>query len=88
MQLKGTQKRMIAIKTNDSSLFEEAYFVLKANIDNSNTDMVAEAEKIIRSRAGQKEQKSKKSILSKNSVIALVSFLLGAAVCALVFIAL
>lgn len=88
MQLKGTQKRMIAIKTNDSNLFEEAYFVLKANIDNSNTDMVAEAEKIIRSRAGQKEQKSKKSILSKNSVIAVVSFLLGAAVCALVFVAL
>lgn len=88
MQLKGTQKRMIAIKTNDSNLFEEAYFVLKANIDNSNTDMVAEAEKIIRSRAGQKEQKSKKSILSKNSVTAVVSFLLGAAVCALVFVAL
>ncbi len=88
MQLKGTQKRMIAIKTDESHLFEEAYFVLKANIDNSNSDMVAEAEKIIRNRVGQKEQKAKKGLLSKNIITSVVSFLLGAAVCALIFLVL
>lgn len=88
MQLKGTQKRMIAIKTSDSQLFEEAYFVLKANIDNSNTDMVAEAEKIIRNRVGQNQSKGKKGILSKNTVISVVSFLLGAITSALIFLAL
>lgn len=88
MQLKGTQKRMIAIKTSDSHLFEEAYFVLKANIDNSNSDMVAEAEKIIRNRVGQKEQKAKKGLFSKNIITSAVSFLLGAAVCAFIFLVL
>ena len=88
MQLKGTQKRMIAIKTNDSQLFEEAYFVLKPNIDNNNTDMVAEAEKIIRSRVSEKDKKPQKWFSYKNAVTATVSFLLGAAVCALIFLVL
>lgn len=88
MQLKGTQKRMIAIKTNDSQLFEEAYFVLKANIDNSNADMVAEAEKIIRSRVSDRDKKKKGRFSSEKAVTAIGSFLLGAAVCALIFLVL
>lgn len=85
MQLKGTQKRMIAIKTSESDMFEEAYFVLKANIDNSNSDMVAEAERIIKSRAGVSEQ-AKKPIISKKAVMAaLVFFLLGVIVGGLIF---
>ena len=56
MQLRGTQKRMIAVKTADSNIFEEAYFVLRANIDKSSDDIIAEAERIIKSQ-GRDEKK-------------------------------
>ena len=56
MQLRGTQKRMIAVKTADSNIFEEAYFVLRANIDKSSSDIIAEAERIIKSNEREKDK--------------------------------
>lgn len=45
--IKGAQKRMIVVKTTDSSLFEEAYFVVRHNAANERMDMLAEADRII-----------------------------------------
>lgn len=85
MQLKGTQKRMIAIKTADSNIFEEAYFVLRANIDNSSSDIIAEAEKIIGSN--DKEKNEKINITrAKLVMFCSISFVVGAVISAIFMI--
>ena len=81
MQLKGTQKRMIAIKTGDSEIFEEAYFVLRANIDNGSKDIIAEAEKLIESKQVDSEKKDKIALSrGKVAAICLISFFAGAVI--------
>ncbi len=45
--LKGAQKRMIVVKTQDSRIFEEAYFVMRTETLASGEDMVSEANRII-----------------------------------------
>ena len=59
--LKGAQRRMIIVKTQDSRMFEEAYFVMRADTLASGEDMVGEANRIIagccekrRERTGRK----------------------------------
>ena len=52
--LKGAQKRMIVVKTADSRLFEEAYFVMRADTSPSGEDMVYEANKIIENCGGKR----------------------------------
>lgn len=57
--LKGAQKRMIVVKTSDSKLFEEAYFVLRHESRGEETDMVAEANRIIEECGGRKGKHKK-----------------------------
>lgn len=45
--LKGAQKKMIVVKTGDSALFEEAYFVMRRETVAGRMDLLAEANKII-----------------------------------------
>ena len=48
--LKGAQKRMIVVRTRDSRLFEEAYFVMRRDLpdtDAHGSDMLWEANRII-----------------------------------------
>lgn len=45
--LKGAQRRMIVLKTQDSRVFEEAYFVMRTDTSASGEDMVSEANRII-----------------------------------------
>ncbi len=47
--LKGAQKRMIVVRTRDSRLFEEAYFVIRGegNPADAHRDMLDEANRII-----------------------------------------
>lgn len=48
--VKGAQKQMIVIKTGDSRYFDEAYFVLRREIEHSRTarrDMIGEANRIL-----------------------------------------
>ena len=45
--IKGAQKKMIVIKTDDSTVFEEAYFVIKNEYEGMNdSDIISEATKI------------------------------------------
>ena len=57
--LKGAQKRMIVVKNSDSKLFEEAYFVLRHESRNEESDMVAEANRIIEECGGRKGKHKK-----------------------------
>lgn len=52
--IRGAQKRMIVIRTHDSRVFEEAYFVMRRDSEMAVTDsdMLSEADRIIRRSAG------------------------------------
>ena len=49
--IKGISRKMFVLKDTKSDIFEEAYFVIKERVDEKNTasdtDMVAEANRII-----------------------------------------
>ncbi len=48
--LKGAQKRMIVVRTTDSKLFEEAYFVMRHDAgrgEEDRPDMLVEANRIL-----------------------------------------
>lgn len=48
--LKGAQKRMIVVRTTDSKLFEEAYFVMRQDAGlggGDRPDLLAEANRIL-----------------------------------------
>lgn len=79
MQLRGTQKRMIAVKTTESSMFEEAYFVLRANIDNSGDDIIAEAERIIQNKTQAADvcNVRGRSNKMKTMTLCILSFVIG-----------
>lgn len=64
--IKGCQKEMIVMQTQDSTLFESAYFILRRQkLPPSKQDMVAEANRIIGSGSTYlaKNQKSKRWFL-------------------------
>ena len=52
--IRGAQKNMIVIKTSDSDLFEEAYFVLRRERTARDKDIVAEANRIIETSGGKR----------------------------------
>ena len=45
--IKGAQKRMIVVKTGDSAVFEEVYFVMRRESSAERLDMLSEANRII-----------------------------------------
>jgi len=64
--LKGAQKRMIVVKTEDSLLFEEAYFVIRRGADAKGGSIVEEANRIIENcgcHDKKKRRASKKEVL-------------------------
>ncbi len=74
--LKGAQKRMVVVKTQDSRIFEEAYFVIRPGTSASGEDMVGEANKIIESCCEKRRERAKRSRLS--AVFPLLLFIGGA----------
>lgn len=48
--IRGAQKKMIVIRTHDSRVFEEAYFVMRRDTEGAveDCDMLMEADRIIR----------------------------------------
>ncbi len=54
--IKGCSKRVVYLKNTDSSIFEEAYFVLgraEVAVRASDRDMIREAERIVCESAGE-----------------------------------
>ena len=75
--LKGAQKRMIVVKTTESKIFEEAYFVMRREYSGMEGDMVAEANRIIEGYEEKREKKRRRGL--KEWVIATALFLGGSA---------
>ena len=75
--LKGAQRRMIVVKTADSRIFEEAYFVIKTDTDSDELDMVAEAERIIDAALPKADRKRAGSVRRKEIVFGLCGMLGG-----------
>lgn len=60
--IKGAQRSMIVVKTSDSTVFEEAYFVIRRGAKQESVDMVREANRIIESNGGKRRKISKTPI--------------------------
>lgn len=75
--IKGAQKRMIVVKTGDSAVFEEVYFVMRPHSCREQLDMLAEANKIIENCDGSKRRGA--GTRARNLIISLVAFLCGGA---------
>ena len=58
--IKGCQREMIVMQTQDSALFESAYFILRRQkVPQGKQDMVAEANRIIGAGSGYLTQRRK-----------------------------
>ncbi|MBQ7365068.1 MAG: hypothetical protein IJW46_05680 [Clostridia bacterium] len=56
--LKGCQKKILQIKSTNSMLFEEAYFILKPTTEEvPEDDIVKEAERLLKTEITQKKEK-------------------------------
>ena len=76
--IKGAQKRMIVVKTTDSRVFEEAYFVMRGETSVSGEDMVTEAGRIIERCAGKRRERIRQA--SASILIPICSFIGGSVV--------
>lgn len=73
--IKGAQKRVVVVRTADSGIFEEALFVLRRGSVARESDMVAEADRIIRESGGRKRRVE----TIRRILFALVTFFCGSA---------
>ena len=73
--LRGAQKQMIVVKTADSRIFEEAYFVLRKERAERETDILAEASRIIEG-CGNERGKRERSKFKENALF-IGSFICG-----------
>ena len=83
--VRGYQKRVIHLKNTGSSLFDEAYFIVKEKEEKAfrNQDMISEANRIIKENmTGKSERGIFLRILKKN----FIPFLAGVGFSLLVFI--
>ncbi len=68
--MKGTQRRIIFLKSTKSKRFDEAYFVLKDDLINDDEDeILKEAEKILFSAEGCKKKREKKRLSFKGAFL-------------------
>ena len=49
--IKGAQKKVVVVRTGESEIFEEAFFVLRDGGERTRGDMIAEANRIIETNA-------------------------------------
>ena len=77
--LKGYQRKLIMIRTNDSDIFESAFFILRSATceKGKQAEMVSEANRILQESDGVKK---KKSFKARHLLLMLgIGFLLGSA---------
>lgn len=83
--IKGAQKKMIVVRTSDSPIFEEAYFVMRNGKCHEERDMIEEANRII-DHSGIK-RKERRRDASRALVISLCSFMGGSVIGAAITLA-
>lgn len=72
--IRGAQKKVIVIKTADSEIFEEAYFVLRRDRESNRGDMVNEANKLVEGLEESEKREKKALLLGRLSSIAFMIF--------------
>ena len=75
--IKGAQRQMIVVKTDDNRFFEEAYFVVRPNAESNGGDMVSEAYKVIDACTGKKKAKRERG--AKKYILVFAAFCSGSA---------
>jgi hypothetical protein len=75
--IRGAQKQMIVVKTADSKVFEEAYFVLRRDRSCDGSDILSEAGRII--EACGEGTKKKSNFELKSYILYFGSFVCGGA---------
>lgn len=61
--IKGSQRQMIVVRTDDSRYFDEAYFVLRRNLKTpTQNDMLKEANRILSERVSPPRLASRASL--------------------------
>ena len=92
--MRGCEKRVVVLRHADSTLFEEAYFVMRrASGRASHLDMVSEAERLLTGgetsptteQKREKEPKKKKDGRARRAALSFLWFCLGCACAAGVF---
>ena len=91
IMLKGTQKRMVVLRTADSSLFETAYFILRdaptSDPPTPQHSMLEEANRILESnltaRTASAAKKAARARRRRSFLFFLLGAISGAAVCLL-----
>ena len=73
--IKGAQKKMIVVKTADSAVFEEVYFVMRRESNAERLDMLSEANRIIENSGGHKKRGKNKRVL--RVILAISAFVCG-----------
>ena len=76
--LKGYQRRLVMIRTKDSSIFESAFFILRSTAlhKEGGGDMISEANRIL--EANDQKKKRKRHFDARHILISLgIGFLLG-----------
>ncbi len=71
--IRGAQKRMVVLRTADSEIFEEVYFVLRRSRGEGEGDIIKEANRIVENAVGHK----KRGGGLKNKLIFVSIFLCG-----------
>lgn len=77
--IKGAQRRMVIIKTEQSELFEQAYFVVRRDAAVERFDMVEEANRIIDSCGVNKKRCRDTRQIKKRIILAACCFVTGGA---------
>ncbi len=78
--VKGIQKQMIMVRTEESSLFEAAYFILRDSVEErTGSDIVAEATKLVTAadRGTVKKKRSRVSLYHPRLLFLALGALLG-----------
>lgn len=79
--IKGTERKIIFLKSTKSKKFDEAYFVLKDDlINDDDTEILREAEKILFSAEHCKKSKKKTNFSFKGLFLFFLGLSLGAVV--------
>ena len=91
--IKGAQKKIVVVRTRESRFFEEAYFVMRKDIPpvcRDNSDIVAEANRIVRQSTDKhRRQAIDSALLGASRISKLIAFgtglLAGGGITALLF---
>ncbi len=82
--MKGTQRKIIFLKSTKSKRFDEAYFVLKDDLINDDEDeILKEAERILFSAESCKRKKEKRRLSFKGLFLFSLGILVGTSLLAL-----